>query len=74
MVVLSEKAPPREKKDQPVRSPQALAFYNKAAEAARSGRWRDAWRSMKVALEHEPDNPLLRARLAQIESRLRTVR
>jgi curved DNA-binding protein CbpA len=71
----AERAPEkREEKAQPIRSPQALAFYNKAAEAARGGRWRDAWRSMKVALEHEPENPLLRARLAQIETRLRTVR
>jgi curved DNA-binding protein CbpA len=59
---------------QPICSPQALAFYRRAAEAARSGRWREAWRAMKTALEHEPDNPLLVTRLSQIEARLRTLR
>lgn len=67
-----EKAPA--KKEQPIRSPQALAFYNKAAASARSGQWRDAWKALKVALEHEPKNELLRRRLAQVEARLRTAR
>lgn len=58
----------------PIRSPQAHAFYQKAAEAARRGEWRAAWRAMKTALELEPDNRLLRARLSQIESRLRSAR
>jgi len=62
------------KREQPIRSPQARAFYQKAAEAARGGRWREAWRAMKTALELEPDNRLLQARLQQIESRLRTAR
>ncbi len=63
-----------ERKEQPIRSPQALAFYHRAAEAARSGQWRDAWKALKVALDHEPDNKLLRARLAQVEARIRTAR
>lgn len=67
-----QKAP--ERKEPPIRSPQALAFYNKAAAAARSGKWRDAWKALKVALEHEPQNPLLRARLGQVEARIRTLR
>lgn len=67
-----QKAP--EKKEQPIRSPQALAFYNRAAAAARGGQWREAWKALKVALEHEPDNALLRGRLAQVEARLRTAR
>jgi curved DNA-binding protein CbpA len=62
------------KKESPIKSPQALAFYNKAADAARNGQWRDAWRSMKTALEIEPANRLLQQRLQQIESRLRTAR
>ena len=62
---------PEEERTQPIRSPQALAFYNRAAEAARDGRWRDAWKAIKTALEHEPDNPLMKARLTQIETRLR---
>jgi curved DNA-binding protein CbpA len=61
-------------KPPPIRSPQAVAFYNKAADAARSGRWRDAWRAMKSAIEEEPENSLLKARLAQIEAKLRTER
>jgi curved DNA-binding protein CbpA len=62
------------KRERPIRSPQAHAFYRKAAQAARSGQWRAAWRAMKTALEIEPDNRLLQARLQQIESRLRTAR
>ncbi len=60
-----------EEPTQPIRSPQALAFYTRAAEAAREGRWRDAWKAIKTALEHEPENPLMKARLTQIETRLR---
>jgi len=67
-------APSPKKAGAPIRTPQALAFYERAAEAARGGRWRDAWRLMKQALEVEPDNQLLRTRLNQIESRLRTAR
>ncbi len=66
------KAP--KKREQPIRSPQALAFYQRAAEAARSGRWRDAWKALKTALDHEPNNQLLEARLSQIEDRIRTLR
>ncbi|HJL16237.1 MAG TPA: DnaJ domain-containing protein [Sandaracinaceae bacterium LLY-WYZ-13_1] len=66
-------AAPR-KPQAPIRSPQAHAFYQRAAEAARGGRWRDAWRAMKTALELEPDNRLLRTRLSQIEARIRTRR
>jgi curved DNA-binding protein CbpA len=65
------RAPEQEERAQPIRSPQALAFYNRAAEAAREGRWRDAWKAIKTALEHEPENALMKARLAQIEIRLR---
>lgn len=65
---------PQKKAEAPIRSPQALAFYHKAADAARAGEWREAWRLMRGALELEPDNPLLRARLAQLEVKLRTAR
>jgi curved DNA-binding protein CbpA len=58
----------------PIRSTQARQFYERAAEAARRGEWREAWRAMKTALSHEPDNPVLRARLSQIEDRLRARR
>lgn len=58
----------------PIRSAPALALYERAAQAARDGRWRDAWRLMKQAVEVEPDNRLLRTRLNQIESRIRTTR
>ncbi|MCB9591156.1 MAG: DnaJ domain-containing protein [Sandaracinaceae bacterium] len=58
----------------PIRSPQAAAFYERSAAAARTGQWREAWRLMKSAVDAEPDNELLRARLNQIESRLRTAR
>jgi curved DNA-binding protein CbpA len=69
-----EKGDGDERKTAQIKSPQALAFYNRAAEAARAGKWRDAWKAMKTALDHEPENPVLRSRLAQIEGRLRTSR
>lgn len=69
----AEESAPK-KNEPPIRSPQARAFYQRAAEEARGGRWREAWRAMKTALEHEPDSALLRARLTQIEDRLRTLR
>jgi curved DNA-binding protein CbpA len=65
------RAPSEPRQAQPIRSPQALAYYTRAAEAAREGRWRDAWKAIKTALEHEPENPLMKARLSQIETRLR---
>ena len=64
----------RAKPRAPIRSPQAQAFYERAAEAARRGDWRGAWRLMKNAVEAEPGNPLLETRLNQIEARLRTSR
>jgi curved DNA-binding protein CbpA len=64
-----ERAP--ERKAQAILSPQARAFYERAAQAAREGRFRDAWKALKTALEHEPDNTLMKARLKQIEDRLR---
>ncbi len=68
------KARAPQKQDAPIRSPQALAFYQKAAEAARAGDWREAWRLMKASLELEPNNELLRSRFSQIEAKLRTAR
>lgn len=57
----------------PIRSPQAMQFYQRSAELARGGQWRDAWKAMKQAVELEPDNDLLTTRLSQIERRLRGV-
>ena len=57
-----------------IRSTRARAYYDRAAEEARAGRWRDAWKSMKAALAEEPDNALIQMRLSQIELRLRTSR
>lgn len=68
------KARTPQKKEEPIRSPQALAFYHKAADAARRGEWRDAWKLLKAALELEPGNDLLRSRLDQLEAKLRTAR
>ncbi len=64
----------REQTGPPIRSAQALAFYERAAGAARRGEWREAWRLMRGALDLEPENELLQTRLNQIESRLRTAR
>lgn len=70
----TERAKEQPKKEAPIRSPQALAFYHRAAEAARAGEWREAWRALRRAIELEPKNRLLETRLAQIEARLRTTR
>lgn len=67
--------PPKAKKpESPIRSPHALQFYHRAAEEARQGKWRDAWKSMKRAVELEPENELLQTRLSQIEGRIRMSR
>lgn len=58
----------------PIRSANALAFYRKAADLARAQKWREAWRALRTALEHEPGNPLLEQRLRQIEARIRIQR
>lgn len=65
------KAAAPQKSEPTIRSPQARAFYQKAADSARAGDWREAWRSMKRAIEIEPDNRLLSARLEQIAIKLR---
>ncbi|MGE0785232.1 MAG: J domain-containing protein [Sandaracinaceae bacterium] len=65
---------PQKKPENPIRSTAALEFYHRSAEAARAGNWRDAWKSMKRAVEIEPENELLRGRLTQIEAKLRTSR
>ncbi|MGF1465786.1 MAG: DnaJ domain-containing protein [Sandaracinaceae bacterium] len=59
------------KKVQPIRSPQALMYYEQAAAAARDRKWREAWKLMKQAVAAEPNNPLLDTRLRQLEARLR---
>ena len=72
---IRQRAAAAPKKDAPpIRSPQAEAYYRKAADAARSGRWRDAWKGLKAALEIEPNNPLIESRLAQVEARIRSGR
>lgn len=64
--------PPKAKKQEaPIRSPHALQFYQRAAALAKQGKWREAWQSMKRAVEIEPENELLRTRLSQIEGRIR---
>lgn len=55
----------------PIRSPQALAFYRKAGEDGERGEWREAWRAMKKAIDLEPNNEFLRARLSRIEDQIR---
>lgn len=55
----------------PIRSPQARAYYERAADAAKGRNWRAAWQAMKQALHLEPGNPLLEKRMRQIEAQLR---
>ena len=60
-----------EKKAQPIKSPQALAYFKKGVRAAHEGDWRAAWRFLKSACESEPGNPFLESRFHQVDRRLR---
>lgn len=53
-----------------VHSAKARPFASKAERAIREEDWKTARLNLKVALSHEPDNPLLEARLAEVEKRL----
>lgn len=67
-----------EKREQPkkrevvIRSVNARAYYEKALRAMADRDLRAAWKALKSALEEEPDNPLIRARLAKVDAMLRT--
>lgn len=54
-----------------VRSPRARPFATKALMAFKKGDFKTARLNLKMALQHEPDNDLLKARLADVEQRLR---
>jgi DnaJ-class molecular chaperone len=68
----AEKAAPVE--HNPIRSPQARALFERAAEAARKADWRESWKLLKSALEHEPDNELIQTRIKQVTDRVRASR
>lgn len=53
-----------------VRSPRARPFATKALQAYRKGDFKTAKLNLQMALNHEPDNALLKARLADVEQRL----
>jgi curved DNA-binding protein CbpA len=53
-----------------VRSPRARPFATKALQAFKKGDFKTAKLNLKMALQHEPDNALLKARLADVEQRL----
>lgn len=55
-----------------VRSPKARPFATKAADAEKRGDWQTAKLNLKLALQHEPGNALLEARLAGVEQKLRS--
>ena len=64
--------PPAPKKEErPIRSPQALAYFQKGVQSAHAGDWNGAWRYLKAACEAEPGNAFLESRLRQVERRLR---
>lgn len=60
-----------EKKVQPIKSPQALAYFKEGVEAAHDGDWRKAWRCLKAAMEAEPNNPFLESRFEKVDQRIR---
>lgn len=53
-----------------VRSPKARPFATKALQAFKKGDLKTARLNLKMALQHEPDNSLLKARLADVEQKL----
>lgn len=53
-----------------VRSPRARPFATKAQMAFKKGDYKTAKLNLKMALQHEPENALLIARLAEVEQRL----
>lgn len=53
-----------------VRSPRARPFATKALQAFKNGDYKTAKLNLKMALQHEPDNAVLTARLADVEQRL----
>lgn len=52
-------------------SAKARPFASKAQQAIRDKDWRMAQLNLKIALQHEPGNAILEARLAEVEQRLR---
>ena len=64
--------PPAPKKDdKPIKSPQALAYFQQGVRAAHDGDWRAAWRYLKSACELEPDNAFLESRFRHVDRHLR---
>jgi curved DNA-binding protein CbpA len=51
-------------------SPKARPFASKALQAYSEGDYKTAKLNLKLALGYEPDNPVLKARLADVEQRL----
>lgn len=54
-----------------VRSHKAWPFAQKAWDAYKKMDWRTARLNFKLAIQHEPDNALLEARLAEVERKIR---
>ena len=67
----SDARSPQPEKRPSIRSPQARAFYDHAAAAARDRDWRGAWKALRSAAQLEPDSERIQKRLAQVEARLR---
>lgn len=53
-----------------VRSARARPFVTKASMAMKKGDLKAAKLNLRLAIQHEPGNPLLEARLAEVERRL----
>ncbi|MBZ0122188.1 MAG: DnaJ domain-containing protein [Sandaracinaceae bacterium] len=54
-----------------IRSPRARPFATQALNAYRAGDYKVAKLNLQMALNHEPDNAILKARLADVEEKLR---
>ena len=55
-----------------LRSGKARAFFTRAHRAIKAEDWAQAKLNLKIAIQHEPDNPELQSKLNEVLERLKT--
>lgn len=58
----------------PIRTLEAQTLFKRAVDAAKREDWATAWKSLRAAIEVEPDNVFLRTRFKQLDAKLRETR
>lgn len=69
--ILEKREQPKKRDDRVIRSVQARAYYEKAERAIEQRDFRAAWKALHAALQEEPNNPLIKKRLAKVDAILR---